>query len=34
MATQSDQTNTGVVTTIVVVGTFAMISIGALRLSA
>jgi hypothetical protein len=30
MATQSDQTNTGVVTTIVVVGTFAMISISAM----
>ena len=30
MATQSDQTNTGVVTTIVVVGAFAMISIGAM----
>lgn len=30
MATQADQTNTGVVTTIVVVGVFAMISIGAL----
>jgi hypothetical protein len=30
MATQSDQTNTGVVTTIVVVGTFAMITISAM----
>ncbi|HTV18160.1 MAG TPA: hypothetical protein VMG12_05805 [Polyangiaceae bacterium] len=30
MATQSDNTNTGVVTTIVVVGTFAMISISAM----
>jgi hypothetical protein len=30
MATQSDQTNTGVITTIVVVGTFAMISISAM----
>jgi hypothetical protein len=30
MAAQSDQTNTGVVTTIVVVGTFAMISISAM----
>jgi hypothetical protein len=30
MATQSDQTNTGVVTTIVVVGVFAMISISAM----
>lgn len=30
MATQSDQTNTGVLTTIVVVGTFAMISISAM----
>ena len=30
MATQSDQTNTGVVTTIVVVGAFAMISISAM----
>jgi hypothetical protein len=30
MATQSDQTNTGVVTTIVVVGSFAMITISAM----
>jgi hypothetical protein len=30
MATQSDQTNTGVVTTIVIVGAFAMISISAM----
>ena len=30
MATQSDQTNTGVITTIVVVGSFAMISISAM----
>src|SRR5262245_57030928 len=30
MATQSDQTNTGVVTTIVVVGVFAMITISAM----
>jgi hypothetical protein len=30
MATESDQTNTGVITTIVVVGTFAMISISAM----
>jgi hypothetical protein len=30
MATQSDQTNTGVITTIVVVGAFAMISISAM----
>jgi hypothetical protein len=30
MATQSDQTNTGVIATIVVVGTFAMISISAM----
>src|SRR4051812_35929782 len=30
MSTQSDQTNTGVITTIVVVGAFAMISISAM----